>query len=939
MKRQIIYILTLCWLLSFSANAQKTFQFGENAKFESANAVLTLPKNKGFILAGYQDNDAYIVKTGLNGIVSASPLVISNAVVNAIVLIDTTSCYLVGQEGNKAMVRKYNFVTNTYGAIELTDDNNSAFLAAAKTSNGFLFGGYKTIVAPITIPILGKIGNATLPVWDSTKVLTYPESMITGITTTADNAVWICGNYNSENAAFVWNVDLNKIVKFPNLSATKRVSAFISPAPNNDIYVGINDKTSSINSKTRIVHLDKNAILLQEKSLHPGELTDGVFHNGKLYYTGNANNQAFITTMSNDLTLISTQMYGDAPENTAYGIDTTQNGLIIAGYTGDLNFNQNMLMTLTEFKTKTVYSVKGKVFSTIDCANTLTQNPLDKWTIVGKSNLTGKENIAISNENGEYTMICDTSGNYVFTAKPVVGWQTCNPIVGLVDATGLVNTMGNLFVKDSTQKEPYLTLDIAPIYLAANEDITYYGEARNATSYPVQNVKVSAQFAPELKHVSASVPSTTPAADLLLLDLGTMKPFEVKKFQFKRRINTPLPDPKRSYWMDAEITPYKTSFKGPRYHVTGICTGTTVKFTMTNTGTDTLQSDFNRRYDIVIDDLILRNSLPYKNLKPNESQTFEFSTNLEKPIAGNATFTMIVHQGNSKYPNVYGNQTGGKVEACGLPNFSYNSMSNITDLDDDPTRVYYADTLVKNINVSKLNSFPKGTILNNKNIVLDSITTFEIYDVIKNTNANTQNTLYIKHQLSSPFELKNIVPGVSSLGDYEMKIDKDNTLLLVFNDINLAPNELGMVAFRLKIPLKNNTDSVFSNQASARFSATGDYQQTGTISQIVNPTGGLKLGGIATLVSIKMVTEDPLLDILLAPNPFQHEVLITIPEILLHQGDLDLNIYDLHGRLLQSQAIPQTTVLFDATALQAGFYVCEIKQNGKIVAREKMVKR
>ncbi len=935
---QKIHFLIIFLLFQLIATAQKTFQYGSTSKIEEAKAVLTLPNTQGYLLAGYQDNDAYIVKIAPNGTLSASPVTIPNANINAIVTIDATSCYLVGVEGNKAMVRKFNFSTNTLSAIEVSDVPNSEFVTGTKTANGFLFAGKKTLIANQSAPVFAVLGG-TSPNWNSTKALAYPNAAITGVTSTANGAVWICGTYQSDNTSFVWNVDNDMVKTFSSGTGVKRQAAFISAAPNNEVYVGFNDKVNSISSSTRIVHLDNSATILQEKPFQTGELTDGVVQNNKLFFTGKSAGKAFLTSVSNDLTLLSAQLFGDATDNGANGIDTTANGQVIAGYLGDLISDQNIFLALNENKNKIKYSIKGRIFSTLDCATTLTTKPLDKWTIIGKSTLTGKENVAVSDETGEYTMVCDTSGTYTLTAKPTAGWETCSPISVLAEPSGLVNVANNLFIKDVTKQEPYLWLDIAPTFLKANEDITYYGEARNATSFPVANAKVEVRFSPELKHVSSSLPATTPAADFLLIDLGTMNPFEIKKFQFKRKIDNPLPDPKRSYWLDAQITPFQTSFKGPRYQVLGTCTGSNVKFTILNTGTDTLPSDFVRRYDIVVDDVYFRNSQPFKNLKPGESQTLEFSTDLEKPIDGRATFTIIVHQGNSKYPNVYGNHTGFKVEACGTTNGNYNSLSAITDLDDDKTRVFYADTLTNTFPLSKIASFPTGIKVSNKNIVLDSITTFEIYDVFKNTDTVAKKSLYLKHTLSTPFELKNIEAGVSSLGDYEIQIEKDNVLIIAFKDINLAQNATGMVAFRLKIPLKNNTDSVFVNQGSLRFGDTGDFTNTGSISQIVNPTGGLKNGGTANQVSIFTVSENPLLPVSVSPNPFGNEALISVPETLLENGALDLYIYDLHGRLQQSQTISQTVVRLDASKLQAGFYFCEIKQNGKIVARGKMVKR
>ncbi len=914
-KITILFVFLSFQLLLF---AQQNLQFGTAAGIETANAVIALPNNSGYFFAGKQQSkplpDAYFLKCSPSGTVLFSTS-IPNATAYAILGIDDNACSVAGVEKNRAVIKKFTYSSNALSDV-FVGDTLTEFRAAAKSANAYIFVGVKK-GGGLSEPYIKSYdvsGNpAASPVWNQP---TINNAAALGVTLSPDGNTWITGSYLNNTAAFVWNVGTNTVSTVLN-NPSQNKGVFATVAKDSSVYVGITATSGAGTFSTEIRRYAANGTLIASKSF-PGEIKAGVADDN-LVVTGMVSDKILIATLNKDLSFKSSQLYGEGLYSGANAIAKTASGFVAAGFVGNFDFDENAHLTIVENKSKIIFSIKGKVFSTNDCAQS-SNKPLDKWNIRGTSVLTGKISYAFTDETGEFLMVTDTSGGYKIEATPIEGWQTCSPLNVTVDATGAINDAGSLFVQD-TLKSPRLVLDIAPIEQKLNENTIYYGQVTNSTSKSVDSVRVAIRLSPELKAVDSQFPTIpTASPDSLVIYLGKVEAFSTKKFNFRRQLIDPSFDGKKSYGLQAEVIPYKTAWKGPRFKIEGTCTGTKVRFKIYNSGTDTLAKGVERKALIIIEDIVFRQSYP--NLKPGESTILEF------PVSELSTATLILAQGNGAHPNPYSDFVAGKIEACGVGG-DYNSQAIYPNFDDDPTSVTYLAPGTSKDAIAKVIVFPQGKKEANEpfNIVLDSIS-MNYYILCKNTDTTEINSLKLKINLSNPFALDNIEAGVSSLGDYKMEIPGDNTLIMSFPEVNFAAKSVGMVHFRIRIPQKSNKDSIFTNITSLKLGNANDFTTIDSVS--------LKVKGSVNLVSIQLEPLTPLQKLNIAPNPFTTETTITVEEFLL-QGITTFNIYDLNGKKLLQLPINTTTFTLNTEHLNPGFYISNITQNGKVIAIGKMI--
>ena len=317
-----------------------------------------------------------------------------------------------------------------------------------------------------------------------------------------------------------------------------------------------------------------------------------------------------------------------------------------------------------------------------------------------------------------------------------------------------------------------------------------------------------------------------------------------------------------------------------------------------------------------------RTKLP--QVKPGETKTLEFNL-------GGGTYTLVCFQGNGINLNPYGNTVARKVQAC-TSGTSYQSELKYLDGDDDYSYSYHADSLSTKTLGNTITVVPTGFLDNNKiGQIMDTISTIEITAHYKKDKSTK--FIELKAELSTPYNLKNLELGVCQEGDYTVKMIGNNTILFTITDVKTtALDTAGFLNFRIKIPLKDNKDSVFTVATSQRTEPAGAFLSTGKITQIVRKYGGFAYQG--TVAILELVPVAPLKKILVSPNPFSESTSITVEEDLLGASFEILNV---QGTLIQKMPITQTSFRLDAENLPRGMYLCRIAKQGRILANGKMV--
>lgn len=215
--------------------------------------------------------------------------------------------------------------------------------------------------------------------------------------------------------------------------------------------------------------------------------------------------------------------------------------------------------------------------------------------------------------------------------------------------------------------------------------------------------------------------------------------------------------------------------------------------------------------------------------------------------------------------------------------------------------------------------------------LIDSIVDLEYTLYFQNTGNDTAYQIRITDTLESYLNPATIVAGASS-HPYVMELIDNNVLQFTFLNINLPDSGAnyagsnGFVKFRIKQKPGNTTGTVIDNKVNIFF----DYNPPVETNTATVRIGKVLVTGIQSVYAEKAITINAY------PNPFINSTRIEIQGEIFSQ--LQLNIYDLSGRMVQQQNAQHTNgFTIQKAELTNGQYVFEIITNGKPVGKGKLI--
>lgn len=904
------YVSILCLFFTFITLAQeKIWEIEGNNK--SGKAIINLPNNAGYLVASQDQVFNFNPSTSKN---YWAPVTLQDWI-TAMCKADSNHVFIVGQDDNKACVKKLNYKSADIVSTKKHTELGSVFTAIHALPNGTAvacgylndsLGGTRALIADVNND--GSFSLVTLPDFINL------NSQATAVTVKG-NQTYIAGKFSAGlDSIWVWEKGTANYKVFLS-KGTDPIVNFLAVAADNSIFLGYQHTTNFLDYSQELVKLNANLGIEKSIPAFANLYAAIALKDSTIACTGNVGGQLLVAKLDKNLTPIWTKNLGFAPHNIGFSIDTTTaNGFIMVGETGASATDVDVIIIRTTTTAPIIIKnqIVGQVKGGLTCG-AATAIPLSGFPVQGKIN--GKTHFGLTDNQGIYSITTDTIGPIEIQAVNILGsgYQNCIPVIDTIWANGVIRTAPTFYVQDASST-PRLRVDLSTDILVPNDTSTYSLYVKNTRSVAINNVYAKVNFDLALKPIAPILNDS--------IFIGTLAGNEEKRIPIKRKFEPSTPFfPNKTYCTSANIFPNNSNWNGPRLKVTAECDipNQRIKVTVKNNGTGALVS---KTGGVIVDDVILKTI--FINNLPDGLDTILF-VNIGKVFN---TFIAVMNQGGN---NPYGNFVSDRGENCNNTNV-FLPQTTYSDYDDDPTYAIECLTATTTTTAASKNIvFPLGLKLNSKeHILTQDSTTFEYHTIVQNTGNDTSKNIVLEHSFSINLTLDKIELGASS-HPFTARVDS-NKLILTVPNIDLVPSSLdsrksiAFFNFRLKLPQKNNEAEVFTTETGVRFGYNSAVIPIDNITRVIKK---LKI----TAISINTLQKD-LPSIKVAPNPMQSSAQISGAEEWV--GAI-FNVFDLQGRLVLQIPIRQPTFQLDADHLSQGLFFCKIEYKGRVVANGKIV--
>ena len=365
-----------------------------------------------------------------------------------------------------------------------------------------------------------------------------------------------------------------------------------------------------------------------------------------------------------------------------------------------------------------------------------------------------------------------------------------------------------------------------------------------------------------------------------------------------------------------EINPL---WSGASLMVTGSCDGENVNFLIENVGTSNMvqASSF-----IVIEDQVMGQSIPEDFiLGAGESLIVTHPAN-------GSTYRVILnqvpyHPGNS-VPSV-------AVEGCGVNDNGEISLGMVTMFNEGDGDGFEDIECLENTGSYDPND-KRATVtgFGEENYIYAN-EQMEYIIRFQNTGTAVAFNVEIKDELSPNFDITSIRPGASS-HSYTYSIEDERTMVFIFDNIMLPDsttdleNSQGFISYKVDQLLDNPDGTMLENSADIYFDFNPPITTNTTHHEI-----GSDFVTTSTFFDEKSGEQN---SISVYPNPSTDLITFELEEMY---DDLELEVYDITGRLLITEEFANEKIVLSKNALNEGMYFYSIKSKGKQLTSGKFI--
>ncbi len=560
-----------------------------------------------------------------------------------------------------------------------------------------------------------------------------------------------------------------------------------------------------------------------------------------------------------------------------------------------------------------------KIDSNLSCTIDSLETPLVNWYVKATRTSDSLSFYSASDSSGHYNLQVDTGSYLIDLIEPNNLWDPCQDSISFSFST-FYDSLEYDFSIEAVANCPYLEVDLGTGFLRRCFDNDYNVSYCNNGTTTAEDAYIIVQLDPYLSAVSSTPAWDSIVGDSIFYHLGDIEPFECGTIDMVVYVDCDSTVLGQTHCSEARIypdslcVPIDPLWSGASLSAEAICTGDSVLFLITNTGTGNLPIPVSF---IVIEDhmvLLQDNSQP----APGETDTVI--------VDANGSFYRIEVDQAPYHPG--SNNPSAFVEGCD----SLGSMGYVIQYpqnDADPFISIDCQENVGSWDPNDKQAFPKGR---EEEHYLEANTDLEYLIRFQNEGTDTAFTVVIVDSISNHLDMTTIRPGASS-HPYSFEIQNEDVIIFTFNDILLPPKDQdelasqGYVKFRISQKPDNPIGTVIENNADIYF----DFNEP-----IRTNTTWNTIGEELTLVSIEeptnVNTQTSLINV--APNPFADYTYFEID----HQPGKDyrFQLFNQQGALIKQDQIQSNQYQFNRENLPAGLYFFTITQDGELMGRGKM---
>ena len=522
---------------------------------------------------------------------------------------------------------------------------------------------------------------------------------------------------------------------------------------------------------------------------------------------------------------------------------------------------------------------------------------------------------------GYYTTEIDTGTYTISITSPTPYHQySCHPSTSTVNYSSFYQTHTVDFLLSPLFVCPLLNVDIsAPLIRQTGGGSDYTVHYCNTGTAMANNALVEITLDSHLIVLSTSIPVANQQGNVYSFNVGNIDLNQCNSFSINVIADTTI-TAGHTLCTEAHIYPdsicIPNYWNGPHLQVSGQCITDTVHFTIKNIGTLLSQST---PYYVYEDNIMLRTGT-INTLANNATQI------ISEPSLPGRIYRLEAKQVPG-FPPLLGDSIASATLAGCVPlpggGWNTNFITQFSNGNSSPFTAIDCQPLVTSYDPNDKSAQPTG--YGNQHYIYD-YTPLDYKVRFQNTGTDTAFLVVIRDTLSSHLDPASLVMGASS-HPYTWRIYGHNILEVTFANILLpdsSTNELasnGFFRFRIEQQPNNPIGTVINNSAAIYF----DYNPPIITNQTFHTIGENFV--TIQLLDIPNITDDNSIEVKVYPNPFKGQTTIELAQT--PYQNLELNIYDLTGKLILQQQSNDHKIIVTAASLPQGLYFYELKGDGE----------
>lgn len=541
----------------------------------------------------------------------------------------------------------------------------------------------------------------------------------------------------------------------------------------------------------------------------------------------------------------------------------------------------------------------------------------------------------ITNAQGNFDFIVGT-GTHTFTVHPAGNvfaplWGVSCPsnpdsITVTYSGTPAIDTLpGNDFALEKLVECPLMFVDIGvPFLRNCVSNNTYSATYCNFGTLAADSAYVILTIDTALAWGGATLPSVMLSPDSIRIELGTVPVGFCGTFQFA--IASPC-NPTfngQTYCVEAHAYPDSLcvpaqNWNGAEVAISGTCTNDTVWFTVSNKGSAAMSQS--STIWVVEDDILRQTSSA--QLNAGQDSTFF--------IVGNGSTWTVRAEQEPNYP--WPSHPTASVEACATNGQGGISTGFVTQFPNDDGAPYLSiecTQLIGSFDPNDKRGFPLGTGPDHDVLANGQ---FEYMIRFQNTGTDTAFKVVIRDEMPAELDMLTFVPGTSS-HPYSINMLPGNVVEWTFQPIALPdsnvnePASHGFVKFQVRQQPNLPVGTRIENEAAIFF----DFNPA-----VITDVAFHTIAELEIMLTIDEATASEAAHITVYPNPFTESATIDLGG---HFKDVQLQVFDLNGRLLRMQQAGSTReIRVDRNGLAEGMYVYRITAKDQVLGSGKVIVR